>query len=122
MKHARKDGLLPLHIAARTSSEHAAAVVSWLLTASLATHEVKYKEQARDRTLEELVAEGENSIARTEKKHHISFQTLTTAISGGSTLATSYVKDQLAKNKEDITVEEEEFQELLIRTASDAGT
>ena len=84
MKHARKDGLLPLHIAARTSSEHAAAVVSWLLTASLATHEVKYKEQARDRTLEELVAEGENSIARTEKKHHISFQTLTTAISGGT--------------------------------------
>ena len=122
MKHARKDGLLPLHIACCTNSSQAVLVIQWLLTASLIHHEVKYKEKTIEKTLEELVEQGENSIARTDKRYHMTLQTLTTAISGGSSMATSYIRDQMALDGDDIgTVEEEEHKELLIRTAYDAG-
>ena len=118
MKHARKDGLLPLHIAASTESCHAAHVISWLLTASLVQHQVKYREKIKEKTLEELVEQGENSIARTSKRHYMSLQTLTNAISGGSSLATSYIRDQMATEGQGIDTVDEE---LLISTAHDAG-
>ena len=117
LNHAREDGLLPLHIAASTDSVHAPDVISWLLTASLIKHEVRYKEPLREKTLDELVTQGENSIARDRKRHYMSLETLTDAISGGSSLATEYMKE-LMKEEESETIKNDEDEESI---AFDAG-